>query len=229
MASTGKKLIHWDSKTCPFAQSRPIASYKLPSLTHPDTYAKLHPDPDAPAKVPILEDTDGTLLTESLVVTEYLNDKYPEPPLLDNTPASRAKGRMFVEFFNSSYAPAVFGLLRAGSAEEASTKKDEFLKAIKTTGVALDRLAAKQGGNFFAGDRFTMSDIATVTIVHRSVVALKHYRGIDVWEHVERGGFARMKAWMEAALARPSVQQTCPSNEETIKSMKKFITYEGHP
>lgn len=167
---------------------------------------------------------------------------------------------MFVEFFNSSYAPAVFGLLRAGSAEEASTKKDEFLKAIKTTGVALDRLAAKQGGNFFAGDRFTMSDIATVTIVHRSVVALKHYRGIDVWEHVERGGFARygacnkpscgargglqtlgkprrhslpprhrMKAWMEAALARPSVQQTCPSNEETIKSMKKFITYEGHP
>ena len=54
-------------------------------------YASIHPDPEAPAKVPILEDTDGTTLIESLTVARYLDAKYPERPLMPKSPADVAK------------------------------------------------------------------------------------------------------------------------------------------
>lgn len=54
-------------------------------------YASIHPDPEAPAKVPILEDTDGTKLIESLTVARYLDAKYPERPLMPKSPADVAK------------------------------------------------------------------------------------------------------------------------------------------
>lgn len=61
-------------------------------------YASIHPDPEAPAKVPILEDTDGTQLIESLTVARYLDAKYPERPLMPKSPAEVAKvGALCVE------------------------------------------------------------------------------------------------------------------------------------
>ena len=39
--------------------------------------------------VPVLDD-DGALLTQSLAIIEYLNEKYPQPPLLPSEPLDRA-------------------------------------------------------------------------------------------------------------------------------------------
>lgn len=40
--------------------------------------------------VPILELDDGTVIPESLAIIEYLEEQYPEPPLLGTEPLSRA-------------------------------------------------------------------------------------------------------------------------------------------
>jgi maleylpyruvate isomerase len=42
--------------------------------------------------VPVLED-GGQRFTQSLAIIEYLEDKYPEPPLLPSDPAARARAR----------------------------------------------------------------------------------------------------------------------------------------
>ena len=47
-------------------------------------------------KVPILE-ADGTTLTESEVICEYLEDAFPQKPLLPKDPKGRARVRAFVE------------------------------------------------------------------------------------------------------------------------------------
>jgi maleylacetoacetate isomerase len=44
------------------------------------------------ALVPALED-NGRILTQSLAIIEYLNEKYPNPPLLPQDPADRAAVR----------------------------------------------------------------------------------------------------------------------------------------
>jgi maleylpyruvate isomerase len=43
--------------------------------------------------VPVLELDDGTLMTQSLAIIEYLDEVHPEPPLLPADPAGRARVR----------------------------------------------------------------------------------------------------------------------------------------
>jgi glutathione S-transferase len=40
-------------------------------------------------KVPVLTD-DSTVLYESLIINEYLEEKYPNPPLLPKDPAKKS-------------------------------------------------------------------------------------------------------------------------------------------
>jgi len=57
-------------------------------------------------KVPVLID-DSTVLYESLIINEYLNEKYPDPPLLPKDPAGKAKARILIDYgmahFDSAY------------------------------------------------------------------------------------------------------------------------------
>ena len=65
-------------------------------------YLKLNPY----GKVPVLTD-DSTVLYESLVINEYLEEKYPTPSLMPKDPAKKAKARILVDYgmahFDSPY------------------------------------------------------------------------------------------------------------------------------
>jgi glutathione S-transferase len=65
-------------------------------------YLKLNPY----GKVPVLTD-DFTVLYESLIINEYLNEKYPDPPLMPKDPGGKAKARILIDYgmahFDSAY------------------------------------------------------------------------------------------------------------------------------
>lgn len=44
-------------------------------------------------KLPVLELPDGSFLTESLAIIEYLEELHPEPPMIGRTPEARARVR----------------------------------------------------------------------------------------------------------------------------------------
>jgi glutathione S-transferase len=50
-------------------------------------------------RVPVLE-ADGFVLADSPKILEWLEERYPEPPLLPHDPARRAEVRVFVDWFN---------------------------------------------------------------------------------------------------------------------------------
>lgn len=54
-------------------------------------YLRLHPQ----GLVPALELGDGTVLTQSLAIIEWLDETHPEPPLLPADPLGRARARAF--------------------------------------------------------------------------------------------------------------------------------------
>jgi glutathione S-transferase len=56
-------------------------------------FLKMNPN----GKVPVLVDGD-TILYESCIINEYLEEKYPNPPLLPKDRAQRAKIRIQVDF-----------------------------------------------------------------------------------------------------------------------------------
>jgi glutathione S-transferase len=69
-------------------------------------------------KVPVLEE-DGWVLPESLVIMEYLEERYPEPALLPADPADRAIARLRIARFDDTLGTAYYAVRRGeeGAAE----------------------------------------------------------------------------------------------------------------
>src|SRR5687767_905909 len=87
---------------CPFARRARIVLGEK-QLAHAVTYydPKQRPaeldaiGPDA--RSPTIRDDDGTWIYESMVVVEYLEERYPAPhPLMPASPVDRARVRLFM-------------------------------------------------------------------------------------------------------------------------------------
>ncbi len=63
-------------------------------------------------KVPVLEE-DGWVLPESLVIMEYLEERYPEPALLPADPADRARVRYRILRFEQTIRAPYYALRRS--------------------------------------------------------------------------------------------------------------------
>jgi len=66
-------------------------------------FLKLNPA----GEVPVLVEPDGTTLAHGTVISEYLDEAYPEPPLLGGDPVTRAETRRLVVWFDEKFAPEV--------------------------------------------------------------------------------------------------------------------------
>ena len=62
-------------------------------------------------EVPVLVEPDGTALSGSQVICEYLDELNPEPPLLGRQPLQRAEVRRLVDWFDRKFNTEVTELL----------------------------------------------------------------------------------------------------------------------
>lgn len=126
-------------------------------------------------KVPFLRTPQGTLC-ESQVILEYLEDAYPQVPLLPADPFERAKVRELVAFTELHlelvarrvYVQAFFG----GTVSQGTI--DATRRDLERGVAAIARLV--KFAPFLAGDRFTMADCAAV--VHLPVISMA---GKAIW------------------------------------------------
>lgn len=51
-------------------------------------------------KIPALEVENGEILTEDLIIVDYLEDRYHQHPLYPKDPLQKAKDRILIEKFN---------------------------------------------------------------------------------------------------------------------------------
>jgi maleylpyruvate isomerase len=109
--------------------------------------------------VPVLELDDGSQLTQSVAIVEYLEETHPTPALFPSTPLARARMRAMVEVVNSGIQPLhnlqvnnyVKDVLKGDPKAWASTWIDKGLDA-------LEAMAKQHGGKFMVGDQFTFAD-----------------------------------------------------------------------
>jgi stringent starvation protein A len=133
-------------------------------------------------KVPVLEE-DDFVLPESAVIMEYLEERYPEPPLWPADPAERAAGRLLLERFDQLSRP--YYALRRGD-EDARERLDAEL-------AGLDSLLA--GRAFLTGHEFGLADAAYLPWILRAESML----GVDLDAH------PAVADWAARAVARPSI------------------------
>lgn len=116
-------------------------------------------------QTPALQLDDGSVLTEAVAIAEYLEELYPSPSLIGNTPEQRAQTRQWwrrvelniTEFIHNAYHYAE-GLARFEPRIPVLPDAAEGLKR-----VAQDRLHWLDGmfgtGPYLCGERFTAADI----------------------------------------------------------------------
>jgi glutathione S-transferase len=162
-------------------------------------------------KVPYLE-IDGARIRESAVILEYLEDAYPQKPLLPRDPLERARVReivVFLELHLELVVRRLYGGLFFGGSFSDETK------AQVEKGVAKGVRALKAVAQFdpvIAGKDLTFADCAA--FVHLSIVTLvtKQAFGRDYLEDIpqvkpylkmlgERPAFAKVNADRKAASA----------------------------
>jgi maleylpyruvate isomerase len=115
--------------------------------------------------VPTLQDDRGAIITQSLAIIEWLDETYPEPPLLPKEPLPRAKVRAFAMALACDTHPVqnlkVLARLRElGLPEEAVTGWAAW--ANREGLAACETLIAGESGPFCFGEAPTMADLCLV-------------------------------------------------------------------
>jgi len=133
-------------------------------------------------RVPVLEE-DGWALPESAVIMEFLEERYPEPPLLPRDPADRAFVRLLIHRDDELTGP--YYALRRG-ADEAAGRFE----------AALARLERALGERpYLAGPEYSLADIAYVPWLLRARAQLG----------VQLDGFPALGDWLRRLEQRPAV------------------------
>lgn len=116
-------------------------------------------------QLPCLELDDGSFLSEILPICEYLDEKYPSPPLIGSTAEERAVTRMWVRRIDLNICEPLTSGFRFAEGLPLFQNRvrcmpqaaDDLKTVAKEKLVWLDGLI--DGRTWIVGDRFTLADI----------------------------------------------------------------------
>ena len=160
----------------------------------PDWFRKISPL----GKVPLLrvggpDDDSKTVLFESAVILEYLEESQPDP-LHPDTPLERARHRAWIEFGSS----ILNSIARFYNAKTYAGLEE----AARELGAMFDRVERELGAApWFAGDSFSLVDAVYAPI----------FRYFDTFDRIGDFGILdgkpKLASWRQALAGRRSVRQ----------------------
>jgi glutathione S-transferase len=210
----------FDNAFSPFAYKVRVALYEkaiafekhaLRTAAERDELRRRNPRDEVPA----LQDGE-TVLYDSTVICEYLEEKCPAPPLMPTDPAKRARCRALeliadTQLDGCLYIMGIARLNRSLQARvpDAPARAAEMLKKHHAN---FERELA--GGDYFV-DAFSLADIAVYPHLRSAV-----FLGYPVSDE-----FPKLQAWLTRVSERPSIRQ---ATREMAQAFQEFQT-DPHP
>jgi glutathione S-transferase len=163
-----------------------------------EDFLKLNPA----GEVPVLIEEDGTSIAGAAVAAEYLDEAYPEPPLIGATPLDRAETRRLAQWFGIKFRDEVSAnlldekvmkrFLRLGQPNASAIRAglQNIHYHLDYIGWLCDRR------RWLAGDDFSLADIAAA-----AQISAVDYLGDVPWD--QHGG---AKDWYARIKSRPSLR-----------------------
>lgn len=202
---------------CPFSQRLEIllalkgrrdeVEFRVVDITRPRDPALLEKTRGTTA-LPVLELPDGRVLKESLVLMQYLEDLFPDPPVAQREPYRRAVENMLVRlegpFVNQGYT-----LVMNQQPERRAALTEAMLAQYAQLGDFLQQHAPDRT---FLFEAFGWAE-AVFTPMFMRFWFLEYYEGFELPQGEAR--FDRVRRWRDACLAHPAAQQV--SREEIVK------------
>ena len=152
--------------------------------------------------VPTLVDRE-LVLYESTVIIEYLDERFPHPPLLPVYPVARAQSRLLMHRIEQDWSGRVDVLMRGKGGQRVLSKA---YRELRESVVSASPLFAERP--FFMNDEFTLVDCCVAPILWR----LSHIK-IDLPERQTRP----LVKYMQMMFARQSFRDSLTEFEVEMR------------
>jgi len=171
-------------------------------------------------ELPVLVDEEETVICAANTICEYLDEVYPDPPLLGRTPAARAEARRLADWFDIKFFNEVTDQLAGEKLHrrilENAAPDSRALKAgrenIHTHLHYIAWLTERR--SWLAGDHVTVADLSAA-----AQISLVDYSGDVPWED-----HPLAKEWYVRFKSRPSIR---PLLHEAIENVPPAPVYEN--
>ena len=180
-------LVLYNAARCPYAARARIVlaekgiEYEVVEIDLSDRPAWLY-EKNPAGRVPVIEE-DGSVLSESAVIMEFLDERYPDPPLLPPDPADRAAVRLLI--FRDDDLTDPYYAFRRG--EDGA--REELDAALSRLDAMLDERP------YLGGMEFGLADIAFVPWLLRA----RDMLGVELY------GFRSLAEWLARLEERPAI------------------------
>ncbi|GAV06343.1 hypothetical protein RvY_16352 [Ramazzottius varieornatus] len=153
-----------------------IFVHLLKNEQNDEEYGQVNPMHQVPALV-----IDGQCLTQSLPIIEYLDDNFPDRPLLPKDPLQRFRVRQICEIIASAIQPMQNLAVLKMVSDYGGNKTDFAAFFIKKGLAAVEAILRETSGTYSVGDDVTMADaclVPQVASAERFNVDLEPYPNI---------------------------------------------------
>jgi glutathione S-transferase len=146
-------------------------------------------------KIPVIDD-GGKILFESCIINEYLDEKYPNPPLMPKDPYMRGRGRILVDYaLNFTHEPywALRGEMLKKAPDRDATVVGEKRETLRTLLQYLEE--ALDDKPYFLGD-LSLTDIDIIP----------RFLRMESYGAMPAPALPKLNAWLVRMKERPSVR-----------------------
>ncbi|HWA92412.1 MAG TPA: glutathione S-transferase family protein [Rhizomicrobium sp.] len=161
-------------------------------------------------EVPSLIDGDAAIF-DSTIILEYIEDKWPAPALLPDTPYARAQARTIEEVMDTAFEPINWGLGEIKWFKRAEGERARTLEARASAQArGIYEWLTRQLGDaeWFGGERFGWADLSVVPYLNGA-------RGNGIGPDEQ----SKLGLWLKRANARPSVAKSAGAAAAVVASM----------
>jgi glutathione S-transferase len=146
-------------------------------------------------KVPVINDA-GKILFESCIINEYLDEQYPNPPLMPKDPYLRGRGRILVDYA-LNYIHEPYWTLRAEMLKREGERNTIAMEENRQMLRSLLQYLEEALGDkpYFLGD-LSLTDIDV----------LPRFLRMESYGALPASALPRIGAWLQRMKERPSVK-----------------------
>lgn len=181
-------------------------AYQAINLVKGEQREPAYRDKNPDGLVPTLETDDGAFLSQSLAIIEYLEEVYPAPALLPQSPLARANARAIAATLASEAQP--FGNLRlqnylkAERGFDEAAMKDWMNRWPGSAMAAVEKMLSRSAGDYCVGD---VPGYADCFLVPQMYAAARF--GVDI------SGLKKMREIWERCQKHPAFIKAHPDNQ----------------
>ncbi|WJX50259.1 glutathione transferase [Trifolium repens] len=164
-------------------------------------------------KTPVLVH-DGKPLCESMIIVEYIDEIWPQYPLLPFDPYERAQARFWVKYADD-IIPAVGALFSSRGVEERKNNIEKIWEHLRV----VEEQCFSYEKKLFGGDTINIVDIAIGSTM-KFLVTIEDIIEVKILDGEK---FPHLYSWFNNFKDTPIINENLPDHEKMVASIIKGI------